>query len=210
MNKKIAVLLDESGKTISFDKEGFLRIFEKDRNEWIIEKEFPVYIDKTKGIKFIREQIEATAALLDTCKVIVAQKVTGLPYTVLDMKGFNIWEWEGKPENFLEFVLESEEKDISSAYSEELDVIPQPQKINDEGSYFINLKKAQQVKGNFTSKQILLPFLKNNTFYQLDVICSHIPHWFEREFDRIGLEKEIQNLEGNEYKVTIRRKTCEK
>ncbi|TCT16763.1 Fe-only nitrogenase accessory protein AnfO [Natranaerovirga pectinivora] len=220
MNLKIGVVLDQQGYTIPFDEEGLIKVFEKDNNRWIVSKEIPISINKEKGMKGIREEIANIADAIQMCKIIVAKKAIGLFYTVLEVKGFNIYELEGKPEEFLDFVLENEATDsyydidtaneIKEVKKEnEAIVIHMPQKINENGDYYLNLKEEQCGNGGFTSKQVLLPFFKKAMFYQLEIICSHIPPWFDREFESLGLEKEVEQINDNEYKVMVTRKICD-
>ncbi|TCK97783.1 Fe-only nitrogenase accessory protein AnfO [Natranaerovirga hydrolytica] len=206
---KIAVFLSDKGHTIPFDKEGIVKIFEKNKHIWTVYKEIPFEVDKSKGIQGVRQQIKEIVNLLEKSHAVVAAKVTGLPYTILEMEGYNIWEIEGKPNEFLEYVLEEEQKESLKEKdgSKESVVISMPQKINTNGDYYINLKEEQEKNSAVTSKQLLLPFLKKAIFYQLEVICGHIPPWFEKEFESLGLDKEVEKINDNEYKVMITRKT---
>jgi hypothetical protein len=47
-----------------------------------------------------------------------------------------------------------------------------------------------------TSKQVLLPFLNNNNFNELEIDCSHVPHWFDKEFKRLNLKSEAETICG--------------
>ena len=37
------------------------------------------------------------------------------------------------------------------------------------------------------SRQLLLPFIREASFCQLEVICDHLPKWFERELASQGI-----------------------
>ena len=91
--------------------------------------------------------------------------------------------------------------------AKEKDKKPLIQKIKD-GYYFINLRKIQEHNINLTSKGILLPFFKTTVFYQLEIICGHIPPWFEAEGKRLNLKFEGEVISKDEIRVTVYPKGC--
>lgn len=51
-----------------------------------------------------------TQSFAEHCKIFVGSEIKGIPYNVLDKMGFNTWELEGYPKEFLGFVFDSEEE----------------------------------------------------------------------------------------------------
>jgi len=97
-------------------------------------------------------------------------------------------EVEGKPEQFLNSILATEIKESENSVQKTAQPsIYYPEKTDVEGSYFLNLEAALNSDPNLTSKKILLPFLKSKDFKSLEVICDHIPRWFNEEFENQGL-----------------------
>lgn len=206
---EIAVFQDISGKTQSFLEPGIIKVYSKDLGEWKIIKEVIFRIDDIGTLKEVRDSIRNMAESLEGCKVFVGREIKGLPYTILDGMGFNTWELEGTPKEFLEFVLEKElEEEKSNAIAKAEDKLTLIQKVKD-GNYLLNLKKIQENNINLTSKGILLPFLKTTTFYELQIICGHIPPWFEAEFNKLNLKAENEVISENEFRVTVYPKICE-
>lgn len=206
---EIAVFQDNSGKTQSFLKSGIIKVYSRNMGEWIVTKEIIFRIDNIAGLKSVRERIISMAEDLGECKVVVGSEIKGLVYNVLDGMGFNTWELEGKSNELLDYVLEKEEEEAKAiALESTTSKSPQIKQLKD-GTYFLDLKRIQENDVNITSKGILLPFLNSATFYQLEVICKHIPHWFESEFKRLNLKMQSQSISQNEIKVTVYPKICE-
>lgn len=210
---EIAVFQDISGKTQSFLEPGIIKVYSKHMGEWKITKEIIFRIDNIAGLKIIRESIKNMAESLGNCKIFVGREIKGLPYHILDGMGFNTWELEGIPKEFLEFVFEKEKEEekeqIKSNTSAKVrNKLSQIEQLED-GYYFLNLKNVQENSDNITSKGILLPFLRTTSFYQLEIICGHIPHWFQVEFERLNLKMENRAINQNEIKVIVYPKVCE-
>jgi Fe-only nitrogenase accessory protein AnfO len=206
---EIAVFQDISGKTQSFLEPGIIKVYSRCMGEWKVTKEIIFRIDNIAGLKSVRENIINMAETLGECKVLVGREIKGLTYNVLDGLGFNTWELKGEPNEFLEFVFEKEEEEAkANALESTVDKSPQIKQLKD-GTYFLDLKRIQENDVNITSKGILLPFLNTTIFYQLEIICKHIPHWFEVEFKRLNLKMENQSISQNEIKVTVYPKLCE-
>lgn len=210
MSGKIAVYLKETEETGSLNEAGIVKVYLKVNEEWKIVKEIEIHIDQSMSLQGIRSKIQELVEALDECKVLVASKITGVSYTVLDSNGFNLWEMEGKPEEFLNYVLEMENQDeaikeIAPRYNKN-EVYPI--ETDRDGYYFINLKELQDSNSSITSKQALLLFLRNNDYYELEIICSHIPPWFAKEFELLKLTSDEVKIKSDEYKVRVYHKTC--
>ena len=205
---EIAVFQDNNGKTQSFVEPGIIKVYSKNIGEWKITKEIIYRVDNIASLKEIRESIKNMAQSLGECKVFVGREIKGLPYNVLDSMGFNTWELEGTAKEILNFVLEKEEEEAKfMEKSKSKDKLPLIEKSKD-GYYFLNLKKIQEHNINLTSKGILLPFFNSTVFYQLEIICGHIPPWFEAEFKRLNFKTESEVISKNEVKVTVCPKDC--
>lgn len=198
MNKEIAIFLNENGSTSTLYEGGYVRVFIKVDEKWIVVRDIKFNFDNTSGMEKLRESLLSLAASLEGCKIFIAKEIVGLPYTVLDKCGFKIWEFDGRPEDILDYVLEN---DVDEAISDFTD--DNPIKSDKEGFYHVNLITLQESNWGLTSKQLLLPFLHEKNFITLEIFCSHIPPWFEGEFEKLGLKMDNLKLSANEYKVTV-------
>ncbi|AOY78128.1 Fe-only nitrogenase accessory protein AnfO [Clostridium formicaceticum] len=206
MSREIAVFLDDSKHTSVLFESGWVNVYKKVGGEWRVVKTFSFSLDSTKGMAGVRRSLaELVRTLGDSCKIFVAKEITGLIYTVLDTEGFSLWELDGEPEMFLDTILEKEE-DVAEGSGEE--EILGPVETDKKGYYFIDLKTLQQSSTGITSKQALLFFLRNQSFYELKVICAHIPKWFEGEFQKLNLKANIDKKENGDYHILVYKKTC--
>jgi hypothetical protein len=49
-------------------------------------------------------------------------------------------------------------------------------------------------KTSYSSKQILLPFFKENSFEILEMLCDHVPNWFDDELPVLGLSSRAEQF----------------
>jgi len=142
---------------------------------------------------------------LGTCNVFVARAIVGVPYYELEKAGCSVWEFDGEPLDFLNYIQEKEEE----AKLEEVEpmVIPVPEELAN-GYYRISIKQIQEIESGITSKQVLLPFLRQGNYYQLEVICSHIPPWLETETLTGNLVCESEKIAPGEVRLVVRKKVC--
>ncbi|MHC1682782.1 MAG: Fe-only nitrogenase accessory protein AnfO [Clostridiaceae bacterium] len=198
---EIAVLINTNGESISFNESGVIKVYSNADKDWRVIKELPFEVDNVQSPKELRDLIKKSAESLDTCKVFVAKEVKGLPYTIFDGLGFNIWQLEGLPKELLDYIYEKEEEEKAKKLKPV--EIPVPIINGKEGHYFIDLKTELHNNEALTSKKVLLPFLNNTSFEELEIICGHIPPWFNGEFKRLNLKSESEQLRGNTFKVIV-------
>jgi len=76
------------------------------------------------------------------------------------------------------------------------DGVPQPLALGkpEEGRYRINLSALMEADRRFNSKQILLPFMAEAEFKELEILCDHLPRWFGREAFALGYTWETKEL----------------
>lgn len=211
MNKQIAVLLNCSGQTETINEASIIKVYSKEKDYWKVSNEFSFTLKNLTTVKSIRETMSNLIKTLNNCKVIVAKELSGIPHTVLDMSGFTVIEVEGIPADFLDNVLESIEDNklskILSIKEDETNTSPVP--MNNDGHYYMNLKELQNKNLGVTSKQALLPFLHNTSFYELIIICSHLPNWLEGELKKLNMKSVITMVNSNEYKILVYKKNCD-
>ena len=148
---EIAVLIDINGESISFNQNGKIKVYSNENEEWRVTKEIPFEVGNVMNAKELRENIRNRVEELDKCKIFVAKEVKGIPFTILDSMKFTIRQLEGKPEDFLDYILEKEEEEKNNKLKPK--AIPVPIKNGIEGNYFIDLKTELQNNIELSSKQ---------------------------------------------------------
>ncbi len=208
MSYKIAVILNESGKLTAFERGVVLQVFSKDNNEWRVVNEIRYSLDLTSNISEVRDNIKAIVLQLEDCKVIVGKTITGLPYNIFERMGFEIYEAQSVSDSLLEEInteLETEAAHYTPLSSE---VPTAPVETSEQGVFFLNLIMLQEKRPEISSKKALQSFIETYCFYRLDVICSHIPPWFDTILPQKRLTYSVEELERNQLKVSIIKKVC--
>ena len=126
---------------------------------------------------------------------------------MLEVNGFNSYEAEGDPELYLDFILENELIEAAKRMKK-ITQAPEPsiiQELEDQtGVYFIDLRKALAMNPTLSSKKIIKPFIQEKKFQILEVVCDHVPKWFDTDLKALGLNYTVIKLSANEYKVTMK------
>jgi Fe-only nitrogenase accessory protein AnfO len=204
--KAMAIFLNSEGLTAALEEAGSIRVYTKNstNDSWEISEEFAFSLLESSSILELRNLISSMIQRIGDCRIFVAREVAGQLYNVLEANRFTIYEVEGKPEQFLDSILASEAEETRKSIEKSKQVTEcYPEKTNLEGVYYINLQVAMSADPNLTSKKILLPFLMKKDFKVLEVICDHIPKWFDVEFEKLGLNSTSSKFRENDYKVII-------
>ncbi|WP_027364907.1 Fe-only nitrogenase accessory AnfO family protein [Desulfotruncus alcoholivorax] len=203
MGFDIAVYVNENGETAPLNAPGKLVVYRKRQGSWKVCREKSFNPASVEGMAGLRRMMDEIADIMGSCKIFVGQTVTGIPYYELEKSNCTVWEMQGKPGDFLDYILYCADDEQSLTSKTTAVVIPVPSEIG-EGRYRVSIKEIQDSGGGITSKQVLQPFLRREKFFELEVICSHVPPWLEAEFAAGALNGEI--LEGG--KKIIISKTC--
>lgn len=202
--KKVAVMLNKDCEAAALIDTYCIQVYRKDNEQWHNERNIPFSMGGAQAITQVREKIKCLIAQIEDCKVIAASEMLGLTYNIFDSYGFNVYEVHGKPEKFLDEILLSEElEDQNKSVKTSERGNYYPQKTDAPGNYFLNLKTLLATSPLISSKQALIPFVKDISFNELEVICDHVPKWFETFFKELNMSCCIEKLKINEYRVVV-------
>ena len=206
MEKEIAVILDNSGRSSVLTGPGTLVVFSRLPGGWKKERELPIVPDPAQGLKKMREQMAGVMGFLSPCRILVTRSASGAPYFELEKARFAIWEIEGKPEEFLDDVWNEEEKEQAKAHhparAGEGSPVPVPQEKT-PGTFVISIKEVQGKRPDISSKQVLQQFIQRGGFLVLDILCTHVPPWIEVEAERRGYMLETEQVDRETVKVRL-------
>ncbi len=198
---KLAVLVDkDSGESTKFEDGGILKLITLlDNGEWGEEKSFD-FPAMTDYISF-RKRLQDSIKWLADVKIVILKQISGIAFTIYEGGLFSIWEMSGDPTKYYSYVAENELA-ARKKRADELQVQAVEPQLIERGKYFIDLQQAME-SSQFSTKQVLMPFLKRGMFHELEVVCDHIPKWFDREFDEMLLEMTSEKLDNGLLKVVI-------
>ncbi len=198
---KIAMFVDEDGYSAPLDSAGNLALYIYDEKEWRCTKRISFGTVEKMNLPEIRARVHGMISEIDDCKVFIAKNTKGIFFSFLDGAGISIWQLEGYPADFLDDIMEKEKINSQDGSSTEPAIVA----VGDDpdGIYKIDLISILKSNRSLTSKQALLPFLQKNIFSRLEVICEHVPKWFDREFDSLKLTLEVEESEDGLCRAII-------
>jgi Fe-only nitrogenase accessory protein AnfO len=206
---KIAVLVDENGNAVSYSNSGFLKLYSLKGSHWQSIKKVTLGADNGTNISEIRDRIHLVMEEIEDCKVFIVETMKSLPIAIFDGYGITVWNHKGIPNEAFNFVKEQEENKVlktksccdsprcnstcsPNAGEPDSNYSPVAFQNVSEGFYTINLAKVLATDRTLNSKQILIPFFQGIAFQKLEIICDHVPKWFEMEFGFLNLQFETE------------------
>ncbi|QJW47216.1 nitrogenase [bacterium BFN5] len=206
MRVNIAVAVDPNGSTTSLYEPGRIVVYRKEQGTWRVAQEFVYDLEQDKGVRHMRQKIDEVVRFLAAeSQVFVGLSVIGIPYFEIEKAGLSIWEFEGNPEEFLDYIITKEEEAQLERDQIQPVAIPEPQETA-PGHYAISLKEIQENHSGVTTKQVLLPFLQKGAFNNLEILCNHVPPWLEAMAMGKNYDYLKEQINSKEVKVNLAKK----
>ena len=209
MAQDIAVCIGANGATSSLYDASVIMIYEQKQGCWQLVREKNIFLNKQGGMAGLRQQMAEIIFFLGDCKIFVGSTVVGLPYFELEKMQCSIWEFEGTPLSFLDYVLAQEENKSLMSQQATSNSIPVPVE-RENGDFYISIKEIQENGSGVTSKQVLMNFLRQGNFYSLEVLCNHIPPWLELDLKDGKLVSRVERITPTDIHVYISKQGCQK
>lgn len=181
---EIAVLIDPEGKTSGFENNGNLCIYSKENDIWVKTRFMEHDLQNITNGDMLRERIRGICDWLKDCKLIVVKRIRGIHYLAFEERQVSMLEIAGKPEEFLDDIKECWQHQRTSQK------VPLEHKAIYEqqpGIFHTDLREVMKGGTSYSSKQILLPFLKNRKYESLEIICDHVPKWLEKGLTELNI-----------------------
>lgn len=207
MAQDIAVCLGKNGLVSSLYDASSIVIYRKKQGRWLAGREKRIALDQQGGMAGLRKQMAEMTLFLGECKIFVGWAVVGVPYFELEKMQCSIWEFEGAPLSFLDYVLAQEEDKMAKNQLSVSSAVPIPVE-RENGDYYISIKEVQENGGGVTSKQVLMPFLRQGKFYSLEILCNHIPPWLKVELTSGNLKSQVEKKSPTETHIYISKRGC--
>lgn len=188
MNSIIGVILDKEKTMTSINNADSFCLYEKEADAWVIAHEFVLPATSMTSIVQTREYTKNLCNLLGDCKILVGTEILGLPFHLLDAKGFLLCEAKQLNDELLDAITNDylNQQMEAGTSNEEIPVkdIPvttptAPVPTDLSGNYYLDLDLALKSHPSLTSKKILLPFFEKTLFDTLTIDCNHIMPWLD-------------------------------
>lgn len=197
---EIAVLVDSSGKTSSFEKNGIVNIYSHTKGEWVIKRSMIHTIEDKNNSRDLRKCLTDLCTWLEDCEIMVVKRIRGIQYIVFEEFKVSMLQIEDYPKNFLDYIKQCEHHTKSERKSSTEHIAIFEQK---PGSFYVDMRDVMNGKTSYSSKQILLPFFKGTSFEVLEMLCDHVPKWFENELPRLKLIASVE-----QFKDCVKIRVC--
>ncbi len=207
MLKSIAVIVNDEQELSPFEKGSFINIYNKNNTQWQLFKEVRYYINTNMSLSDLRENIKSLIMELEDCKIIIGKVMSGLAYNIFDRNGFAIFEAKDITSSVLDDIY-NEVSSLKAEAANSKQITLSPVQTEENGVFYINLIELQTKHPEISSKKALKPFLETTPFYRLEVICSHVPPWFDIILPELNLIYSIEENGDNKYKVSILNNVC--
>ncbi len=194
----IAAFLNDAQELVSLPFAKQVHLYERQPNGWASTQIHYVDFDPACGMKALRSLVRELADRLGDCRIAAGRQMTGIIYRELDTCGFSIFEIEDVNPDILDGILRDMTEPDTKA-----DDQTQPVETSEPGVYTFDLVHYQNTYPDKSSKQALKPFLENTPFYELKLICSHVPPWLEQDY-----QIDMNSEEDGRASVTVRKKQC--
>lgn len=208
MLNKIAVIVDNTRTLSSFEAGTNINIYCKQESTWKLEEEITYSLNHSFTIPDIRDYIRTVILNLKDCKIIIGKTIAGLPYHIFNRMGFEIYESNFISDSILDEISSEVAESTSMRISSQpmLSILPVQTEV--DGIYYLNLIDLQDKHPEISSKKALQEFLSTKPFHMLELICSHVPPWFEHALPARKLTYRIEDMQKGKLKVTIYKECC--
>jgi len=178
----IAVFTDEEGNMANFYNCARINMYGKDEKGFKLKKTIEYEKIEPSSPQKIRSDTEALIELIEDCDTTAFKEIFGIPFSVFDKAGYNIFSMDYYSEEMLMGIAD----DINSLndankMKEEILNSARPTETDTPGVYFFDLLEVQTKCPDITSKQALKPFLDTTPFMELRLVCAHMPPWIEKD-----------------------------
>jgi Fe-only nitrogenase accessory protein AnfO len=198
---RIAAFLNDRGEVDSLMSAAQIHLYLKTAEGWTQMEKHYVNLSSCGGIPELRAGAGRIAALLGDCRIAAGKELSGIVYSELDRRGFSLFEISDCGPATLDGIL----RDCRTEQAGEgtISIPVKPIETETPGVYELDLLRLQEAYPDISSKQALREFLDTTPFYELRLVCGHIPPWLENgPYDISG-----ETVSGTVV-ATVRKKQC--
>lgn len=231
---QIAVYTDTKNQLISLYEPGRFCLYQGSGRDWTRIQEIAFAVGESTSLGDVKRRLASAVAQFDSCDVLLSGSVKGFLYSYLQEFGFRIWKSEGSLTEQLAGVEQREidraeqqrlaPKTCAAAAgcasggcgggrarkvsAEPTSLVAGSAAVVPEdlggGHFRIDLAAALGGDTKLNSRQILMPVLEEANFEELEIVCDHLPRWFEPKLRELNMIADCVPLEaGHGVKATV-------
>lgn len=216
MKNKIAAFVDENGNALPITSTGHIRVYEIRDANWVCIDQFPFGVAGETSIAEIRKRIHEVAGGMEGCIALIVNQSKGIFNSIFEEElHIRIFSATGNPIAVLFQVRDIIRTQIIQAI-ERIDkwksgneyIVPVVIGEQPEGCFQINLMKIQEKNENIDSKEIILHFLQNEHFLELEIVSLQKPKWIALELPKLQFETNTEYRKDGLCHTFVRPKHC--
>jgi len=222
---KIAVYIDAEDHLVSLYEPGRFCIYQGSGSDWTRTQEIAFAVGDSASLGSIKRAFASAVAQFDGCEVLLSGSVKGFLYSYLQEFGFRIWKSEGVLVEQLAGVEQREieraeaeraapkscavaagcasggcgggrARRVAAAPISTAEGAAMAAEDLGSGRFRIDLISALSGHARLNSRQILLPILEGTAFDKLEILCDHLPRWFEPKLRELNLKADCVPLQA--------------
>ncbi|MBP1617930.1 MAG: Fe-only nitrogenase accessory protein AnfO [Bacteroidetes bacterium] len=189
MKNKIAAFVDENGNALPINSTGYIHVYEIRDANWFCIDQFPFGVAGETSIAEIRKRIHEVADRLEGCAALIVNQSKGIFNSIFEEElRLRIFLATGNPiavlfqvrdiirTQIIQAIERIENRKTGNEYIVPVVIGEQP-----EGCFQIDLLKIQEKNEKIDSKEIILAFLQNERFLELEIVSLEQPQWVHLE-----------------------------
>lgn len=180
--EKIAVFTNKDEEMCNFYDCNCFRIFVKKELGFMLKKVVEYEPILPQKAALVREDTEKLVGLIEECKTVAFGEITGIPYTVFDHAGLQIFSISDDSQKTLEGIAQDiDQMQLEERKKQEEVGSIAPIETETPGVYYLDLLHVQELHPELSSKKVLMEFLQETPFMELKLKCAHVPPWIEKD-----------------------------
>lgn len=196
MKNKIAAFVDESGNALPIDSTGYIHVYEIRDSTWYCIDQLPFGIAGECSIAGIRKRIREVAERLEGCAAFIVNESKGIFNSIVEEElRIRIFSATGNPiavlfqvrdilrKQIIQSIERIENRKPGNGY-----IVPVVIGEQLEGCFRIDLAQIQGKNNEIHLKEIILTFLQNEYFLELEIVSLNKPEWIALELSELQFE----------------------
>ncbi len=177
ISKDIAIIMKDGETVASFfdcDRVSVFRVGEDGRT---LLNMYYVNLESDDPLS-VRRLVRQIADSLGSCRILAGSRIGGLFYREFDRLGFSLFEIRDTgPATLAGIAGDWEQAEEEAASCREMPACPVEPAV--PGVFRLDLIRLQRERPDVSSKMALKAFLETAPFYELHLLCAHVPPWME-------------------------------
>ncbi|WP_051013593.1 Fe-only nitrogenase accessory protein AnfO [Pararhodospirillum photometricum] len=203
---KIAVCVDRDGEPAALFKGQAVRLYQQSGDTWVLRREILLDLRADEGLAALKLALHTVWSRLEDCREVLLREVRGIGCVILqDDMGVRLWRSEGalaeQLDNVGRKIQETPRVEASGCgcggrgrapeASGQPDPAPDPEVVA-PGHLRVDLAALLAADTRRNSRDLLAPLLEARAFERLDIVCEHLPRWFDSTLARLDLQADVQ------------------